>query len=58
MATVEVDVREQIIAFKRKLAPNREGLKQAFAEVTDHVRRAGDRILKEVAAGRPVVPEV
>ena len=58
MATVEVDVREQIIAFKRKLASNREGLKEAFTDVKDHVRRAGDRILKEVAAGRPVVPEL
>ena len=58
MATVDVDVRDQIIAFKRKLAPNRERLKQAFAEVKDHVSRAGDRILKEVAAGRPVVPEI
>ena len=58
MATVEVDVRDQIIAFKRKLAPNRERLKQAFADVKDHVSRAGDRILKEVAAGRPVVPEL
>jgi len=45
MATVDVDVRDQIIAFKRKLAPNRKGLKQAFADVKDHVSRAGDRIL-------------
>ena len=58
MATVEADVRDQIIAFKRKLAPNREGLKQAFADVKGEVSRAADRILKEVAAGRPVVPEL
>ena len=58
MATVEVDVREQIIAFKRRLAPNRESLKQAFADVKGHVSRAAERILKDVAAGRPVVPEL
>ena len=40
MTTVEVDVRDQIIAFKRKLAPNRERLRQAFADVKDHVSRA------------------
>ena len=58
MATVEVDVRDQIIAFKRTLAPNRDVLKRAFADVKDHVSRAGDSILREVAAGRPVVPEL
>jgi len=58
MTPAEVDIREQIVAFKRTLASNREGLKRAFADVKDHVRRAGDRILKEVAAGRPVVPEL
>ena len=58
MATVELDVRDQILAFKHTLAPNRERLKQAFADVKDHVTRAGDRILTEVAAGRPVVPEL
>ena len=41
MATVEVDVRDQIIAFKRKLAPNRDVLKRAFADVQGprHSRR-------------------
>ena len=58
MATVEVDVRDQIIAFKRTLAPNRERLKRAYADVKDHVSRAGDSILRDVAAGRPVVPEL
>ena len=58
MATVEVDVRDQIIAFKRTLAPNREGLKRAYADVRDHVSRAADTILRDVAAGRPVVPEL
>ena len=56
--TSEVDVRDQIVAFKRTLAPNREGLKRAFADVKDHVSRAADSILREVAAGRPVVPEL
>src|SRR6266404_4433670 len=54
----EFDVRDQVIAFKRKLAPRREALKRAFAEVKDHVTRAVDTIRKEVAAGRAVVPEL
>ena len=58
MATVEVDVRDQIIAFKRTLAPNRDVLKRAFDDVKDHVTRAADSILRETAAGRPVVPEL
>ena len=58
MATVEVDVRDQVIAFKRTLAPNRELLKRAYADVRDHVSRAADAILRDVAAGRPVVPEL
>ena len=58
MARVEVDVRDQIIAFKRTLAPNRDVLKRAFDDVKDHVTRAADSILRETAAGRPVVPEL
>ena len=58
MATMEVDVRDQIVAFKRTLAPNRYVLKRAFADVKDHVTRAADSILTETAAGRPVVPEL
>jgi hypothetical protein len=58
MAVAQVDVRNQILAFKRKLAPRREALKRAYAEVRDHVRRAVDIIHKEVAAGRGVVPEL
>ena len=58
MATVEVDVRDQIVAFKRALAPNRHVLKRAFGEVRDHVKRAADRILQEADAGRPVIPEL
>jgi hypothetical protein len=58
MATTDVDVREQIVAFKRKLAPNGTALRRAYAEVKDHVRRAADRIITDVAAGRAVVPEV
>ena len=44
MATIEIDVRDQILAFKRTLAPNRERLRRAFADVKDHVSRAADRI--------------
>lgn len=58
MATVEVDARDQIVAFTRSLAANRDLLKRAFADVKDHVTRAADRILSETAAGRPVVPEL
>src|SRR3984893_9219793 len=57
-AGVEFDVRDQIIAFKRKLAPRREALKRAYASVKDHVSRAVDTIRQEVAAGRAVVPEL
>ena len=52
MATTDVDVRDQIVAFKRKLAPNRAALRRAYADVKDHVSRAADRILTDVAAGR------
>jgi hypothetical protein len=54
----EVDVRDQIVAFKRKLAPRREALKRAYADVKDHVRQAVDLVLREAAAGRTVVPEL
>jgi len=54
----EFDVRDQIIAFKRKLAPRREALQRAYEDVKDHVTRAVDTIRKDVAAGRAVVPEL
>jgi Gig2-like len=54
----EFDVRDQIVAFKRKLAPRRAALQRAFAGVKDHITRAVDIIRTEVAAGRPVVPEL
>ena len=53
MATGDVDVRDQIIAFKRSLAPHRERLKRAYADVRDHVSRAADGIRREVAARSP-----
>ncbi len=52
------DVKDQIAAFKRRMAPRREALKKAFEEARDHVRRASDAIASETAAGRPVVPEI
>ncbi len=58
MAGPADDVRDRIIAFKRRLAPNREALKRAYAEVKDHVSRAADVILSDTAAGRSVVPEL
>src|SRR5258706_2691417 len=57
-AAAEFDVRDQIIAFKRKLAPRREALQRAYEDVKDHVTRAVDTIRKEVSAGRSVVPEL
>jgi hypothetical protein len=57
-AGADFDVRDQIIAFKRKLAPRREALKRAFADVREYVSRAVETILREVAAGRAVVPEL
>jgi uncharacterized protein DUF1479 len=58
MASVDVDVRDQIVAFKRKLAPKRDALRRAYSEVTSHINRAVEGIARDVAAGRPVVPEV
>ena len=55
---VAVDVRDQIVAFKRKLAPNRDALRRAFADVKSYINRAVEGIVSDVAAGRPVVPEV
>ncbi|MEO8519937.1 MAG: YbiU family protein [Acidobacteriota bacterium] len=52
------DVRDRIVAFKRSLAPRREALRRAYADVTDHVRRAVDTIHADEAGQRPVVPEV
>jgi hypothetical protein len=57
-ADPQFNVAEQIIAFKRTLAPRREALRHAFGEVKDHVSRAADAIRTDLAAGRPVVPEV
>ena len=54
----EFDVNDQIVAFKRRMAPRRDVLKGAFADVRDHVSRAVDRIRTDSAAGRPVVPEL
>ena len=54
----EVDVRDQITGFKRKLEPRREVLNRAYEDVRDYVKRAVDIVLREVAAGRAVVPEL
>jgi len=57
VVTADIDVRQEIVAFKRKLAPNHEVMKRAYAGVKDHVSRAADLILRETSAGRPVIPE-
>ena len=53
-----LDVTGQIIAFKRSLAPRREALGRAFAEVTANIQREVDSIRAATAAGRPVIPEI
>jgi len=58
MAVAQLDVSNQIVAFKRKMATRREALQRAYGEVRDHVRRAVDKIAADVAAGRGVVPEL
>jgi len=57
-AESKFEMADQIVAFKRSMAPRREALKRAFGEVKDHVGRAADAIRKDAAAGRPVVAEV
>ena len=56
MALEEINVSDQIVAFKRKMAPRRDALKRAFADVKDYVSRAADTIRTETAAGRPACP--
>ena len=62
MANRDIDVhdqvRDEIVRFKRSLAPNRDALRRAYADVAAHINRAVDEIQTTVAAGRPVVPEV
>jgi Gig2-like len=58
VANAEFDVRDRVVAFKRSMTPRREALKRAYADVTDHVRRAVETVLSNAAAQRPVVPEI
>jgi len=58
MAVEAINVSDRIVDFKRKMSPRRDALKRAYASVTDHIRRATEIIHTEVAAGRPVIPEV
>jgi hypothetical protein len=51
-------VTDRIVAFKRSLADRRDALERAYGEVRAHVRQAADAIQADLAAGRPVVPEV
>ncbi|MGH7136170.1 MAG: YbiU family protein [Pirellulales bacterium] len=57
-AELKTIVSDHIIAFKQSLAPRRQALRRAFDEVKDHVCRAVDSIRDDVAAGRPVIPEI
>ena len=54
----QFDVSDEIVAFKRKMAPRRAELKRAFDDVKSYVGRASDTIQKNLAAGRPNVPEL
>lgn len=56
--TKTFDVADRIVAFKRAMAPRRDALRRAFAEVKDHVSRAADAIRADADAGRAVIPEV
>jgi hypothetical protein len=54
----EFDVADQIVAFKRKMAPKRDVLKRAYEDVRGYVMKAADKIRADNAAGRPTVPEL
>lgn len=58
MKNVEIEVRDQIAAFKHKLAPSRDALRRAYTDVRSEINRAVERIAGDAAAGRPVVPEI
>ena len=53
-----LNVSGQVVAFKRSLAERRPQLREAFEDARTYVARAVDTIRAEVAAGRPVVPEI
>jgi hypothetical protein len=54
----DIDVKAEITAFKRAMAPRRAELARAFHEVRDPIARAADRIRADQAAGRSVIPEI
>lgn len=54
----EFDVGDQIVAFKRKMAPRRAELKRAYEDVRSYVAKAADKIRADNAARRPTVPEL
>jgi len=54
----ELDVGDQIVAFKKKMAPRQHALKRAYADVKDSISRAADKIRADNAAGRPTIPEL
>ena len=54
----DFDVGDQIVAFKKKMAPMRDVLKRAYGEAKDAVSRAADKLRTDSAAGRPTIPEI
>jgi hypothetical protein len=53
-----IDVKDEIRAFKRKMAPRKAALKAAYDDVRDHVRRRADAVQAAAAAGKQVIPEL
>ena len=54
----DFDVGDQIVAFKKKMAPMRDVLRRAYGEAKDSVSRAADKLRTDSAAGRPTIPEI
>ena len=54
----EFDVSNEIVAFKKAMAPKHDVLKRAYEDVKGAVSRAADTIRAETAAGRPTIPEI
>ena len=57
-SSAEFDVGDQIVAFKKSMAPRRDLLKRSYADVKDAVSRAADKIRADNSAGRPTIPEL
>ena len=52
------DIGDEIVAFKKAMAPRHDVLKRAYEDVKSTVSRAADKIRTDTAAGRPTIPEI